>query len=289
MPADHKIPQENGAALISVLWLSVVLTLLATTLTAQQRTQLDITQQRMLQLQARYNVEAAEQFALYSMLTEQIANPLEPLSKERLWSFNNMEIRITVLPESHKLGINDSGAPGLSALLTALGQNAEQSDALADAILDWRDRDDLPRLHGAELSQYQRAGLDYGPANKPFQHLSQLQQVLGMTSPLFQRLQQLVSLHSNASNLSPLLLQRLGEESSDDSPIDSAATTRQRRRELVWSIRSEAYYQGRFVSRLDSVQQRQSIHNKQPFSALRWVISHHPAPTLVSDKTTYPQ
>jgi len=280
--------KEKGAALISVLWLSVVLTLLATTLTAQQRTQLDITQQRLLQLQARYNLEAAEQFALYRLLTDQSASPFESLSKAPNWSFNGMEIQITVLPESHKLGINDSGSPALSALFKALGQSSEQSDALADAIMDWRDRDDLPRLHGAERSQYQQAGLDYGPANEPFQHLSQLQQVLGMTPPLFQQLLEVVSLHSNAANLSPLLLERINQAPATEPNVATAAAS-QRSRELVWSIRNEAYSQGRFVSRLDSVQQKQSVLNKQPFSAVRWVIHHQPAPTLAADKTTYPQ
>ncbi|HSJ23644.1 MAG TPA: hypothetical protein VK929_03095 [Longimicrobiales bacterium] len=59
------------------------------------------------------------------------------------------------------------------------------ADRLAQAILDWRDEDDLPRVNGAERDEYLAAGAAVLPANRPFNDVSELRFVLGMTPELF--------------------------------------------------------------------------------------------------------
>jgi len=56
---------------------------------------------------------------------------------------------------------------------------------LVNAIIDWRDEDDLVGLEGAEKEEYKEAGLSYQPPNKPFKSIEELQMVLGMNEQIF--------------------------------------------------------------------------------------------------------
>ena len=58
---------------------------------------------------------------------------------------------------------------------------------LADAVLDWVDQDDVPRLpHGVESAHYVQRTPAYRAANQPFASVSELRLVAGMTPALFQ-------------------------------------------------------------------------------------------------------
>ena len=55
--------------------------------------------------------------------------------------------------------------------------------------MDWVDPDDLSQPNGAEIAEYKAAGLSYGPKNAPFDTVSELQQVLGMTYALYEKIE----------------------------------------------------------------------------------------------------
>jgi general secretion pathway protein K len=67
---------------------------------------------------------------------------------------------------------------------------------LVNAIIDWRDADNLARLEGAEKEEYKDAGLSYQPSNKPFQTIEELQLVLGMNEQVYNWLESLVTVYS---------------------------------------------------------------------------------------------
>lgn len=60
-----------------------------------------------------------------------------------------------------------------------------QADKLAQAILDWRDEDDIPRINGGEREQYVEENLPVLPANRDFAELDELRHVMGMTPELY--------------------------------------------------------------------------------------------------------
>lgn len=68
-----------------------------------------------------------------------------------------------------------------------MGVDPDQADADVDAIGDWRDADDLHRLHGAENNDYVAAGYPYGPRDGPFETVFELEQVKGITRDLANR------------------------------------------------------------------------------------------------------
>jgi general secretion pathway protein K len=64
-------------------------------------------------------------------------------------------------------------------------RGAEESAVVVDAILDWRDPDDLPRLHGAESEFYLALERPYPAKNGWFDSLEELLLVRGVTAGLF--------------------------------------------------------------------------------------------------------
>lgn len=60
------------------------------------------------------------------------------------------------------------------------------ADRLAQAILDWRDVDEIPRLGGAEREQYLDAEAPMLPPNRDFAELDELRYVMGMTPELYE-------------------------------------------------------------------------------------------------------
>lgn len=85
------------------------------------------------------------------------------------------------------LNLNRATEDDLRRLFVALRVDAGDADRLAQAILDWRDPDDLHRGRGAERAAYLEAGAAVLPRNAPFQTLSELLAVRGMTPELYER------------------------------------------------------------------------------------------------------
>jgi general secretion pathway protein K len=61
-----------------------------------------------------------------------------------------------------------------------------QAQRIAQAIVDWRDPDDLPLLNGGERDEYLAAGAPVLPTNRGFGELDELRHVLGMTTEIFE-------------------------------------------------------------------------------------------------------
>ena len=74
---------------------------------------------------------------------------------------------------------------------------------LAAAVLDWRDIDELERVNGAEDDAYFSAGLEVGPANRPFMMTEELLQVIGMPFELYRKLEPGITVHSRISEPDP--------------------------------------------------------------------------------------
>lgn len=97
-------------------------------------------------------------------------------------------VRVRLRDAGDALHLNTATEEELRRLFAALRFDVGQADRLAQAILDWRDADDLHRGRGAEAAEYARQALPMRPANRPFARLSELRAVLGMTPALYDRI-----------------------------------------------------------------------------------------------------
>jgi len=72
------------------------------------------------------------------------------------------------------------------------------ADGLTQAMLDWRDEDDLPRVNGAEREQYLEENAAVLPANRPFADVEELRYVLGMTPELLAAIRSFVRVNGSS-------------------------------------------------------------------------------------------
>jgi len=82
-------------------------------------------------------------------------------------------------------------------LMTSIGGLDDQAASrVVDAILDWRDADDLKRPNGAEADDYRTAGFKYGPSNAPFETVGELALVMGVTPDIYRRVADSLTVYS---------------------------------------------------------------------------------------------
>ncbi len=91
---------------------------------------------------------------------------------------------VRIIEESGKIDINKVPDIILKGLLSSLGVKDEDADTIVDSIEDWRDADDLTRLHGAETDYYMSLPVPYKAKNADFESVEELLLVKGVTPEL---------------------------------------------------------------------------------------------------------
>jgi general secretion pathway protein K len=119
----------------------------------------------------------------------------------RAYEVLGSRVLVSVQNERGKIDLNTAQPELLKGLFQSVGESAEKSDELVAAIEDWRDDDDLPRLHGAETREYVAAGRPAGAKNGLFDSVDELQQVFGMTPELFRRVAPALTVYSRSSRI----------------------------------------------------------------------------------------
>ncbi len=96
------------------------------------------------------------------------------------------EFSYRIADESGRLNVNGTDPQRLDRLLSALGLEKAQRDVVVDSVQDWRDRDEIRRLNGAESEDfYLRLPVPYRSRNGNLQDPGELQQIRGITAELY--------------------------------------------------------------------------------------------------------
>ena len=106
------------------------------------------------------------------------------------WGDLNVEgvkLRFRLDNEGIRININTSDDAKIRQTVVDIFKESdiEKANLLTDAILDWRDYDDLVRTQGAEKEYYESKGLNYLPADGWFKTMTELLLVKEMTRKLF--------------------------------------------------------------------------------------------------------
>lgn len=196
---------QRGLALISVLWVTTLLAVLAAGLTSSSRTE------RVL---ARNQLENAKAEALADGGVYRAVLGLLDLDPETGWragrrpyqiELDQGVVRIAIEDEEAKVDLNTAPIELIAGLFRAVGLDEEQAVQLADRLGDFRDPDDQPRPQGAEDTAYAQAGLEGGAKDAPLIAKSELLQVLGVTPELYARIRPHVTVFSSSEGIDPLL------------------------------------------------------------------------------------
>jgi general secretion pathway protein K len=111
-----------------------------------------------------------------------MASSNSPLADISLDDFHigdgKFSLKITDL--ERKINVNTADGPILQQALTVVGADATDIPTIADSIQDWIDRDDNPRINGAESDFYQGLAPPYMAKNGPIDDLSELLLIHGI-------------------------------------------------------------------------------------------------------------
>jgi general secretion pathway protein K len=174
-----------------VLWVVALLTIIAVGLTAAQRTESLLASNQLEASRFRALAQAGVSYALLNLLAppplvqDEELEVWAPDGSPRYWSFAGETLDIRVFNEASRIDLNKAPRELFVELFRVAGVPQDQVDALADAILDWRDENDLHLVNGAEDGDYEAAGLAYGAKDGPFDSVEELQQVLGFDRALY--------------------------------------------------------------------------------------------------------
>ncbi len=137
------------------------------------------------------------------MITAQIEDEKGKLNLNALIGENGMDSK------------GESKQKQLKRLLVLLEMPQGEVDRLVDAIVDWIDTDSTPRPQGAENAIYERLEPSYSARNQPFETLSELHRVHGMTDQIYQKMLPYVTIYgdekTNINTASLLVLQSLAD------------------------------------------------------------------------------
>ena len=192
----HMPVSQRGVALVLVLWMSVLLAVIVGSFAIVARTETLQANQLFSGLRARYAAEAGLHRAVYELRRPSIEERWFADGRAYQMQFGEAAVEIRITDETGKIDINLADEEMLGRLALSLGLEQDQADLLVDAIMDWRDPDDLVRLNGAEDEDYEAAGYPYGAKDAPFQTLGELQQVMGMDYELYRQLEPAITMFS---------------------------------------------------------------------------------------------
>lgn len=222
----------QGIALISVLWVLVLLSLMAGALAANSRLDAGIATNLRHSAQLALATETGMQWAFWGLSAPQPQVPW--LADGSVYSAEQegVLLRVAVQDENGKIDINVANETILQRLFEAVLADSSRAQALANAVLDWRDEDDFQRIDGAEDIDYENAGFEYGASDKPFNSIEELRLVMGMTDEIYAAISTAVTIHSGKQLVNPLVAPRLVLLALSDHGEGEVDQYIERRREL---------------------------------------------------------
>lgn len=194
---------HQGFVLVIVLWLIALLTIMAMGLGYSSRQSVRSMGGLVGGIQARYLAEGGVQLVLMNLMSRESEDRLLGDSELIAIELPNGFVELTLSDESGKIDINAAGSELLARLFTSFDLRQEDADALADALIDYRDEDDLQGLNGAEDEQYLSAGLAWEAKDEAFSHVEELRQVYGMPRWLFKAILPYVTIYSRDRGVNP--------------------------------------------------------------------------------------
>jgi general secretion pathway protein K len=262
---------EKGIALIAVLWTLTLLSIIAASLSLETRTSARVARNTADNAAARAAADAGIQRAILDLVAQPGTHPNDEKFRADgtvyAWPFANSTVRISIRDEASKLDLNLAPEALLVRLFGSAGIDPGNAQSLADAIVDFRDPDNLRRPVGAEEPEYKDAGLAWGPKNAPFQSIEELQQVLGMTPEIYKRVAPKLTIYSTVGPSDATAAADPPTPDADRAAFYSRSATNPPG--VVFSIRAEARGSSGAIFVREAVVQK-TPQNVVPYQILAW-------------------
>jgi len=186
--------RRRGIALLIVLWVLTILMVTVFSFTVMTRAETYGTLVFEEDTEKRYLAEAGIERGIMEILYASI-NRSRTVTLEGMgfWRFDGTpytvgmgsgSCEVRVVDEMGKISLNgltDASGIVLKNLLVLQGVGPDAADEIVDAVLDWKDSDDLHRLHGVESDYYLSLPKPYRAGNADFKTLEELILVKGIS------------------------------------------------------------------------------------------------------------
>ncbi|MCG7958141.1 MAG: general secretion pathway protein GspK [Candidatus Thiodiazotropha taylori] len=176
--------RQRGLVLVLVLWALVLLLVIVSAVSSSVHTETTLAHHQLDQTRLRALADAAFHYGAARGYDPDAESAWLTDGVTYEWQFEDVEMEIRIVKERIRLDLNSATAQQLKSVMEALELDAEQTAQVIDAILDWRDRDSLHRLNGAEDEHYERAGMAYGAKDAPFTTVDEIGLILGIDAEL---------------------------------------------------------------------------------------------------------
>lgn len=196
---------ERGVALIVVMLVLALLALVVTEFAYSARLEASMVRAYRDTVLARHLAEAGVQQAIREILSQSQIGAVDesgqlvfyrvlpgqttptrvpPLPRIRV-ALGAGEFSYRITDEASRLNLNANDPVRIDRLLDALRVDRPQREIISDSIQDWRDGNDLNRLHGAESDYYLKLPVPYRARNANIQDEAELLQIRGVTPELY--------------------------------------------------------------------------------------------------------
>jgi general secretion pathway protein K len=193
--------KQSGMALVLVLWLVVLLSVIAAGHSRNTHIETRLAARQVDTSASRHVAEAIIQLAVLDLLLPDRDEYVD--TSGRAWPVQALgrNATISIRRASGYIDLNEADDTLLHALFVAGGADDSLAQQLAHAVMDWRDRDDLLHMHGAEDDDYRSAGLPWTARDASFERIEELQYVFGMTGNIYRAVLPYITVHSGQSAL----------------------------------------------------------------------------------------
>ena len=187
--------KHSGFVLISVLWFVALLMVITMSVSHASRQSVATASSLVTGTESRYLSDGAAQMVIANLLSLEKTERLLADGETFTIEAPGGPVQATVSDESGKVDINFSGKRLLSSLIVSTGEDRETAEALAAAIIDYRDSDTFRSNNGAEDEDYEAAGLGWQAKDELFTGIEELLKVYGMNPQIYAAIASSVTVH----------------------------------------------------------------------------------------------
>ena len=182
---------QDGIALLLVLWVLTILMVIVMSFSYMTRTETYATLSFKEGIENKFLAEAGIERGIMELFyRNHYKDQIVEIDNLGVWKTDGSPYEgqidagsytVKIVDESGKVDINTTSDVVLKNLLMNMGIRMEDADTITDSIMDWKDSDDLHRLHGAESDFYMSLPNPYKAKNARFDTIEELLLVKGMT------------------------------------------------------------------------------------------------------------
>ena len=187
----YHISSDQGIALMIVLWILTILMVIVFSFSYMARTETYSTLSFKNGTGDKFLAEAGIERGIMELFYRQFyKDQTVDIDSSQRWNVDGTPYEgqlgdgfytVRITSEQGKVDINAASEVVLKNLFLNLGIQSEEVDTIVDSIMDWKDPDNLRRLHGAESDYYISLQNPYKAKDADFETVEELLLVKGMT------------------------------------------------------------------------------------------------------------